>query len=335
MGKTHRLIPKRYSFTYGPAEPALVVKSGDQAPPGRGPASPWQCRVIATTRDAGGGDEKGNPIPAEMKPLAPGTSYFEGNPLTGPVVVEGAKPGDALAVRIRKIALTRDTAYSAHSGLCGAFRSGAPGADFQIAPPPPELKFLWQLDRTRMTGTLRLAKSRAKSVTLPLHPFLGCIGAAPRYGRVECSITPGEYGGNMDCIETREGTTIFLPVFVEGGYLYFGDVHAAQGDGEICGVALEVSAEVTLDVALVKGWGIDWPRLEDRTHLMTACSAKPLMDAFALAQREMLRWLVNDYGFDENEGYQALSQAGTSRIGNVVDPKFTVVAKFPKKLLPA
>jgi acetamidase/formamidase len=320
MGKTHRLTPTRFWFTYGPSEPALVVRSGDS--------------VVTTTRDAGGGDERRRPIPPEMKQQSPGTSLFEANPLTGPIVVEGAKPGDALAVHLRRIVLTRDTAYSRHLPGFMPFGSSAPGADFQLGTAPPATDFLWKLDRKRMTGTLKLTKSRARSVTIPLHPFIGCIGTAPRYGRVETSCTPGEYGGNMDCIETKPGTMLYLPVFVEGAYLYFGDIHAAQGDGEICCVALETSAEVTLEVRLVKRWNIEWPRLEDRTHIMTACSAKPLMDAFALAHCEMIRWLENDFGFDRWEAYQLVSQVGTSRIGNVVDPRFTVVAKFPKKYLP-
>ncbi len=317
---TLRLDPKRYYYTYGPAEAALVVKNGD--------------RVIATTRDAAGGDEKRRPIPPGMGESRPGTSLFEANPLTGPIVVEGARPGDALAVHIRKIVLTRDIAYSRHISGFVPFGSSAPGADYNLGGAPPAREFLWKLDRKCMTGTLRLEKSRAKSVTIPLHPFLGCIGTAPRYGCVETSCTPGGYGGNMDCVETREGTTIFLPVFVEGAYLYFGDTHAAQGDGEIACVALEVSSEVTLDVELIRGWPIEHPRLIDRAHLMTAGSAKPLMDAFALAQTEMIRWLAKDYGFDLWEAYQVMSQAGTTRVGNVVDPRYTVVAKFPKRLLP-
>ena len=313
--KSHRFAPKRFYYTFGVSEPAILVKGGES--------------VVTTTRDAGGGDERRRPIPPGMKQSSPITSFFEGNPLTGPVVVEGAKPGDVLAVHIRRIRLTRDTAYSQHIPGVGALRSELPGMNI-----PPARHFLWKLDRSKMTATLRLRKSRVRKVTLPLHPFLGCIGVAPAYGCVETSCTPGGYGGNMDCIETKPGTTLYLPVAVEGAYLYFGDIHAAQGDGELCCVALETSAEVTLDVRVVKKWRIDWPRLEDRTHIMTASSARPLMDAFVLAQREMLHWLESDYGFDRWEAYQLLSQAGTSRIGNVVDPRFTVVAKFPKKYLP-
>ena len=318
--KIHELEPRKYYYTYAAAEPFVCVRSGDT--------------VVTTTRDAGGGDEKCSPIPKPMKQTIPGTSLNEGNPLTGPIVVEGAKPGDAIAVHIRKIELTRTTAWSRHIPGFGAFSSGAPGQCCSIQSPPPAKDWMWNMDRKRMTAALKLTKSRQKKATIPLHPFIGSIGVAPRYGRVEMSLTPGEYGGNMDCIETCAGATLILPVFVDGAHLYLGDVHAAQGDGEICGVALETSAKVTMKIDLVKQWNIEWPRIENRTHIMTSCSAKPLMDAFSLAHCELIRWLVEDYGYDRDEAYQVVSQAGTSRVGNVVDPKFTVVAKFPKKLLP-
>ena len=318
--RTHRIEPKVFHYTYGVAEPAVVIKNGD--------------RVITNCRDAGGGDERGRPMPESLKAKIPGTRFNEANPLVGPIVVEGAKPGDALAVHIRRTRLTRATAYSCHIPHFGAFSSGAPGQVSSLETPPPARDWLWKLDRKKMTGTLALKKSKLRKVTIPLHPFIGSIGVAPRYGRVEMSLTPGEYGGNMDCVETRAGTTLYLPVFAEGGCLYLGDIHAAQGDGEICGVALETTAEVTMDIELVRKWNIDWPRLEDRTHIMVAGSAKPLWDAFCLAHCEMIRWMETDYGFDRWEAYQVLSQAGTTRVGNVVDPRFTVVAKFPKKYLP-
>ncbi|MFC1916446.1 acetamidase/formamidase family protein, partial [Chloroflexota bacterium] len=172
-----------------------------------------------------------------------------------------------------------------------------------------------------------------KRIEIPLHPFLGCIGVAPRFGRVETSLTPGEYGGNMDCVETREGTTLYLPVWVRGAYLAFGDVHAAQGDGEICGTAMEVTAEVTVKLEVVKDKSIEWPRLEDATHIMTTGSGQSLMNCVRIAQIELVQWLVDDYGFEKWEALQVISQAGTMRIGNVVDPNYTVVAKFPKKCL--
>ncbi|TLN18270.1 acetamidase, partial [bacterium] len=182
----------------------------------------------------------------------------------------------------------------------------------------------------RKTGLIELGGRR---IEIPLEPFIGSIGVAPRFGTYQMSLTPGEYGGNMDCPETREGTTLYLPVFVRGGYLSFGDIHAAQGDGEICGVALETTAEVKLGIGLQKGKAIDWPRLEDSDHIMVAGSARPLMDAFKIAHLELTKWLASDYGFSIPDAFQLLSQVGTCRIGNVVDTNYTVVAKFPKRYL--
>jgi len=200
--------------------------------------------------------------------------------------------------------------------------------------PLPEIRFDWELDLQKNVGRLRLKKSKTKAAEVPLHPFLGSIGVAPRFGRVETSMAPGEYGGNMDCVETKAGTLLYLPVFAKGAYLAFGDVHAAQSDGELCGVAIETTAEVRVTVNVIKKKTIDWPRLEDQTHIMTAGSARPLMDAVRIAQRELLEWLVADYGFDRWEGWQVMSQVSTMRIGNIVDPLYTVVAKFPKRYLP-
>ena len=320
MAKTHHLEPRIFHYTYGPAEPALVVKPGDT--------------VVTRTRDASGLDEKMRPLPASLKATSPGAPYYEGNPLVGPIAVEGARPGDALAVHIRSIALNRQTAWSSFIAHFGGFTGEGPGRGLLLHNPLPAQRFEWWLDRKRNVGVLALKKSKVKEVRVPLHPFIGSIGVAPRFGRVETALTPGEYGGNMDCVETRAGTTLYLPVWMEGGLLYFGDIHAAQGDGEVCGVALESSAEVTVQLGLRKRWPLEWPGLEDRSHVMVAASTRPLEDAFAIAHVEMVKWLVADFGYEKWEAYQVLSQVGTARVGNIVDPNYTVVAKFPKKYLP-
>ena len=138
----------------------------------------------------------------------------------------------------------------------------------------------------------------------------------------------------MDASDVREGATVYLPVFHDGGYFYFGDGHALQGDGEIVGSGLETTMDVTLQFDVIKGQKIAWPRIEDDTHIMVAGSIRPLVDAFRIAHVELIQWLVDDYGFDKMEAYQVVSQAGVSRIANVVDPNYTVVAKFPKSALP-
>ncbi len=315
----YRLQPKMFYTTFGCNEPALVVSSGD--------------RIIVETRDSGGKDKDGNPLPDNMRPRADGFEYYPGNPLVGPIYVEGAEPGDALAVHIEKIELNSTCAWSGIRPNFGSLTGEQLARRMLLNDAIPRRIFGWKLDLARQVAIFEPAASRSRRIELPCHPFIGSIGVAPRYGRVETSLTPGEFGGNMDCVETDAGTTLYLPVWARGAYLEYGDVHAAQGDGEVCGSGLETTAEVTLQVDVRKGWAINWPRLENAEYIMAAGSVQSLIDAVRVAQVELLDWLVNDYGFDKWEGWQVVSQAGTMRIGNIVDPNMTVVAKFPKALL--
>jgi amidase len=319
MPTTYRLDPKIFCTSFGRNEPALRISSGDT--------------VIVETRDAHGNDKTGAPLPASMKPPADGFEYSTSNPLVGPIYVEGAEPGDALAVEIVSIELNRTTAWSSHSPNFGSLTGEQYSRRLLLNDPLPRKQFNWTLDLEKHVGILELSESRAKRVVLPLHPFIGSIGVAPRYGRMETALTPGEYGGNMDCVETQAGSTLYLPVWARGAYLAFGDIHAAQGDGEVCGSALETTAQVTLRMQVIKNWAIEWPRIEDSEFLMTTGSLHSLIDAVRVAQVEMLNWLITSYGFDKWEGWQVISQAATMRIGNIVDPNYTVVVKFPKALL--
>ena len=318
--KTHHLTPTIYYHTFAPHPPALTVRSGDT--------------VIAETRDAYGLDAAGDPMPESMRHRQPGTTLKQSNPLVGPVCVEGAEQGDLLAVHIREIRLNRDFALSAQSANFGSMTGEYMGHTLLYNPPVPDIKYRWALDLDRQTGTFEMPNSRLKRVEVPLAPFIGSIGTAPRFGRIEMTFTPGDFGGNMDCVETRAGTTLYLPVWADGAPLLFGDVHARQGDGEVNGTALEVTAVVTLELELHKARPAQWPRLEDADHIMVAASTRPLMDCVRLAQMELLAWLVADYGFQREEAWQLMAQVGTMRIGNVVDPAYTVVAKFPKTCLP-
>jgi acetamidase/formamidase len=200
--------------------------------------------------------------------------------------------------------------------------------------PLPERTFIWQLDMKRQVGILKLKNSKLEQIEIPLRPFFGTIGVAPKFGQAVLSLTPAEHGGNMDCVETSKGTTLYFPVAVKGALLMLGDGHAAQGDGEISGTGLETPLKVRLTVDLIKNKPITWPRFEDNEFIMVAASTRPLVDAFRSAQVELINWLSTDYGFDKWEALQIVSQVGITRIGNVVDPKYTVVAKFPKKYLP-
>jgi len=315
-----RYNPTKFYYTFGPHEPALKLKPGDT--------------LVTSTLDSEGCDAHGEEVGRDMVQSSHVTEFYEANPLTGPFYVEGAKLGDTLALHIESIDISRDYAISKFPPGFGVLNiedriTGPTG----LGDPLPEMFFTWKLDLERGIGTLELPGSRLGKIDIRLHPFLGCIGVAPRFGETINSLTPAENGGNMDCVETKAGTTVYLPVFVEGGLFMFGDVHAAQGDGEICGVGLETTADVTIKVDVIKGKKINWPRLEDETYIMVAGSTRPLIDAFRIAHTEMVRWLAADYGFDKWEAFQVLSQVGTARVGNVVDPRYTVVAKFPKKYL--
>jgi amidase len=251
----------------------------------------------------------------------------------GPFHIEGVTPDDTLVVKIIRVRLNRDTAVSSVtpngiSAVAGDARTRL------LNDPLPARRFVWQLDRSRNVGTLDLPNSVSKRIEVPLRPMLGRLAVAPAGTEVFGGLWPGNFGGNMDSPDAREGTTVYLPVFHDGALFYFGDIHALQGDGEIVGSGLETTADVTFQFDVIKGRRIRWPRMEDEHDIMVAGSARPLVDAFRIAQVELIEWLVDEYGFDKMEAYQVVSQAGHSRIANVVDPNYTIMAKFPKRLLP-
>ena len=314
----HRFQPTKYYHTYGPNPPELNVKPGDT--------------ITATTVDAGGYDAKGEQIPAELRQSSPDTVFSSSNPLTGPIYVEGAEPGDSLVIDIQDIRLNRDSAWSRNASNFGGLTEEAPGRRLLLNDPVPSTRYEWSLDLEKYTATTILPGSKLKSPVIPLHPFIGSIGVAPRYGRVEMSLTPGEYGGNMDSPDVAMGVQLILPVNHQGALLVFGDVHAAQGDGELCGVALETSAELTLKLSLSKT-SVEWPRIINDDWIMVAGSSRPLMEAYKIAHVELIKWLTAEYGFDKWDALQLLSQVGRCRIANTVDPNYTVVAKFPRKYL--
>jgi acetamidase/formamidase/creatinine amidohydrolase/Fe(II)-dependent formamide hydrolase-like protein len=251
----------------------------------------------------------------------------------GPIEIEGAEPGDTLVIEVLKVRPNRPIAVSNQGGAFGALIPDQGTA--MLNPPVARERFIWRLDLERMTGTLELPKSRAGSVTVQLRPMLGRVAVAPAGDEAFGGLWPGPFGGNMDASDVREGAIVELPVFHPGGLFYFGDGHALQGDGEICGSGLETTMEVAFRFELNKGRKIAWPRIEDAEHLMVAGSARPLSDALRIACVELIDWLAADHGFDRFEAYQLLSQVGELRVANMVDPLYTVVARFPKRYLPA
>lgn len=251
----------------------------------------------------------------------------------GPFFIEGATPNDTLVVRILRLRPNRETAVS-QLNPGGISALAGDGRTRLLNDPLPARRFVWQLDLARQVGILELPGSASKRIELPLKPMLGRVAVAPAGEEAFGGLWPGNFGGNMDAADVREGATVYLPIFHDGALFYFGDGHALQGDGEVIGSGLETTMEVTFEFDVIKGRKIAWPRFEDADDIMVAGSGRPLVDAFRIAHVELIEWLVADYGFDKLDAYQVVSQAGHARIANVVDPLYTVVAKFPKRFLP-
>jgi acetamidase/formamidase len=169
-------------------------------------------------------------------------------------------------------------------------------------------------------------------IRLPYRPHIGTLSCSPEIDSVN-TLTPDNHGGNMDLPDIGLGSVTYLPVRTPGGRLFIGDAHACQGDGEVCGVAVELATITTIRVDLVKGWAIEWPRLETDELIMTVGSTRPLEDACRIAYRELVRWMVADHGFDRWDAYMLLSLCGRVRLGNVVDPKYTVGAAIERRYL--
>lgn len=254
------------------------------------------------------------------------------NPQTGPFHVEGAEPGDTVAVHFVSIEPARDWAASTTVPLFGALTSTHTTATLQ--PPLPERVWIWQLDRTRRTAMFRAQDSDIE-VELPMDPMHGTVGVAPANLEVRSALVPDAHGGNMDTPEMRAGVTCYLGVNVEGALLSLGDGHARQGEGETCGVAVECAMNTVVIVELLKGLTTPWPRIESDTHIISTGSARPLEDAFRISQLDLVQWLVRDYGFSELDAYQFTTQTVESPLANVCDTNYTCVAKLRKQWLPA
>ncbi|MCK2219966.1 acetamidase/formamidase family protein [Actinomadura sp. ATCC 31491] len=252
------------------------------------------------------------------------------NPVTGPFHVEGAEPGDTLALHFVSITPARDWAVSTTFPHFGALTSTHTTATLQ--PPLEERVWRYDLDLGRGVAVYH-ARNSDFSVELPLDPMHGTVGVAPGANEARMSITPDAHGGNMDTPELRAGVTVYLGVNVEGGLFAIGDGHARQGHGEVCGTAVESAMNTVVAVELIKGVVTPWPRLEDDLHLMSTGSARPLEDAYRISQHDLVTWAAELTGLDTLDAYQLVSQAGQAPVGNVCDTNYTMVAKMPKAYL--
>jgi acetamidase/formamidase len=169
---------------------------------------------------------------------------------------------------------------------------------------------------------------------IPVSPMVGTIGTAPLLESIS-TIDNGPHGGNMDVQEIGPGATLYLPIAVDGGLFFLGDCHAVQGDGELCGIgAIEIRTRTTVTLDLrPRPEAMGWPRLETDEHIAAIASARPLEDAFRIAVEELVGWMVADYGFTAPDAVLLLGQVAEARCTQLVNPKYTYIAKIAKRYL--
>ncbi|GLY67807.1 acetamidase/formamidase family protein [Amycolatopsis taiwanensis] len=312
--ETVEFTPRReqYAWTFGGVEPIMRVKPGTV--------------MRLWTEDAFGG-RLTSPADRPSERL----DMSEVNPQTGPFHVEGAEPGDTLALHFVELVPARDWAASATIPFFGGLTTTDRTATLHDA--LPELTWIYQLDRARQTVVFEALRGELR-LDLPVEPMLGTVGVAPPAREVRTSLVPDTFGGNMDTPEMRAGATCYLGVNVEGALFSVGDGHYRQGEGEACGTAVEGAMNVTLIVELIKGHAPAWPRIEQDEHYVVVGSSRPLEDAWRASQRGMIDWLHELYGLDRLDAYQLLTQISEAPLANVVDANYSAVTKVAKRLLP-
>ena len=284
-------------------KPVLTISPGDT--------------IHTTTVDAAGTDFQG------IK------RSLGGNPQTGPFYITGAMPGDTLVVHIVRLKLNRDYAISddniVERGLNSALAVQAKDLGKDIR---------WHLDTAAGTATPDPASAHLAHYTVPLKPMLGCISTAPGISQAAPNTgDSGYYGGNMDFNEVTEGSTVYLQVSNPGALLYFGDAHAAQGDGELNGNALETSMDVELTVDVIPNKQVGGRRIETPTAIIAMGLQGSLDEAFKEATDNMARWLTEDYKLSPSEVAQVIGTAAEYHVSEVADRNAGIVLKIGKDRL--
>lgn len=291
-------------------EPALSVSPGQT--------------IAVETIDASGGQLHAKATLDDLKAL----DFDKVNPVTGPIYVEGAEPSDTIAV----------TFQAFHASGWG-WTANIPGFGLLADDFPDAALHVWTYD----TGLAKPAVF-APFGQVALKPFVGTIGLALAEAGQHSVVPPRRVGGNLDIRDNCLGTTLYLPVEVAGGLLSLGDTHAAQGDGEICGTAIESPMDVEIKVDLIKGTQFPFPRLETNgpvtSHIdqqgyrVTTGIGPDLMQSSRNAVRQMIDWICATAKISPVEAYMLCSVAGDLRISEIVDmPNWVVSFYFPKSVL--
>lgn len=295
-----------FQYTIGPyALPILTVDPGDS--------------IVVETLDAFEGK-----IDSEQTKPSEVLAFSKVNPLNGPIYLNDTEKGDALKIRIDSIRprgpQPRGTTclIPFFGGLTGTRKSPT------LQDPLPEIVRKVHVTTEHVVWN--------KQIKIPYEPFIGTIGTAPELDSVN-SLTPDDHGGNMDLPDVRPGSTIYLPVRKPGAFLFLGDCHATQGDGELCGVATEFPTETTIQVDVIKNYLLEWPRIESQDYIMSVGSSRPMEDAVKIAFRDLISWMVDAYDFDLFDAYLLLTQVAKIRVGNMVDPNYTIGVSIEKRYI--
>jgi acetamidase/formamidase len=300
-------------YTFGGATPRQRIKPG--------------THIVTWTEDCFDGVVKtAADLPSKVMPAG------HDNPQTGPFFIEGAEPGDTVAIHILKLEPARAFGVSSFGpgfgALVGTNQTAMLGPDF------PETTWRYDIDAARGVARTTTRDGR-RSWEVPLAPFLGCLGVAPASGEARSTIVPGPFGGNMDCPEVRAGNTVFLGVNAAGALLSFGDGHYAMGDGEIMGAAIEGAMNVEVYVELLKKRATPVPQIENADEIMFVGSGRPLEDAARVAFKAMVGWVEQTAKLSVLDAYQFVSQNARAPIIQLVDPEYTVLVKLAKARLPS
>jgi len=308
------------TVTYQPTEGQLHYTFG--AHPAVAEIKPGSLLVTSTEDCFGGSVRTVDDLPSKV------CQAF--NPVTGPFHVLGAEPGDTIALHFAAITPARDWGMSATFPHFGALTGTHTTA--MLHPPLEERVWRYTIDTAADTVTFHARRSD-HAIVMPLEPMLGTVGVAPPGGEARSTIVPDTHGGNLDTPEIRPGATVYLGVNVPGALFAIGDGHARQGQGEVCGVAVETAMNVTVAVDLIKGVATPWPRIETDNRIISIGAARPLEDAYRISQHDLVTWTAQLTGLELLDAYQVVSQAGRAAPGNVCDPLYTMHAALNKVIL--
>lgn len=299
--RTHEFEPTEFhQYFSSRIKPVLHIQPGDT--------------VRTWAVDAGGRDKQGS------------RRSGGGNPQTGPFFVDGAMPNDTLVVRLNKVRINRDWAGSGNTIMRNALEPGSLGSMTWASDFPSR----WKLDPVENVAYLEKPTEALKSLMVPIQPMLGCVAVAPPGDWSIRTTDSGRFGGNMDYNQIREGATLYLPIFHPGALLFLGDGHAAQGDGELTGDALETSMDFEFTVDLIPGRNFGHPLVENADFLISLGIGGSLDQALQQATSGMVRWLERDYKLNANESAMVLGFVAKYDVVDLVGTQVSIAAKVPK-----